>query len=229
MAQSKAWDKEYQTNNLVTNSTEPQNDFKKFIKFLRKEQKVDISTLKVLDLGSGTGKNSIFLAERGANCTGLEISDTAIGLAKKRAAESNLTETTFIKQSFGETFPFSDATFDLALDIMSSNSLTEAERALYLEEVARTLKPQGFFFVRLLALDGDKHAQTLIKDHPGAESGTYVLPEVGITERVLTRDEFIAYYSPFFNILKLEKNSSYAHVKNTKYKRHYWVAYLQKK
>ena len=30
MAQSKAWDKEYQTNNLVTNSTEPQNDFKKF-------------------------------------------------------------------------------------------------------------------------------------------------------------------------------------------------------
>lgn len=229
MPQAKNWDQEYQNNNLVTNSTEPQNDFKKFVKYLRKTEKVSVDGLNVLDLGSGTGKNSIFLGERGAQTTGLEISDTAIDLAKSRTAEAVLTDTKFIKQSFGEKFPFENDSFDLTLDIMSSNSLSESEREIYLSEVNRTLKPGGFFFVRLLALDGDKNAQRLLQDFPGNEPGTYVLPEVGITERVLTRDEFESYYSPFFNILKLEKNSSYVHMKDNLYKRNYWVAYLQKK
>jgi len=227
MAQRNEWEKEYQDSKLVTSSQEPQNDFKRYYKFLKKVENVDFEGLRVLDLGCGTGKNSIFLAERGAICTGLEISETALKLGQQRARENNLF-VTFLNKSFGDTLPFEDSSFDLVLDIMSSNSLTENERKTYLKETSRVLAPGGHFFVRLLALDADKNAQTLLKTHPGKEPGTYRLPEVGVTERVLTKQEFIDYYSPYFTILKLEKKSGYAHVGDRLFKRNYWIAYLQK-
>jgi hypothetical protein len=111
---------------------------------------------------------------------------------------------------------------------MSSNSLNENERAIYLNESFRVLSPNGYFFVRLLALDGDKHAETLLKTNSGKEQGTYRLPQVNITERVLSKDEFVKYYSPFFNIIKLEKRSGYAHVDDRIFKRQYWIGYLKK-
>jgi ubiquinone/menaquinone biosynthesis C-methylase UbiE len=227
MAQSNEWEKEYNNKLLVTGSSEPQNDFKRFYKYLRKIEKIEINGLRVLDLGSGTGKNSIFLAERGAKTVGLEISKTAINTAKERAKESEV-DSVFIQKSFGETLPFENNSFDLILDVMSSNSLNENERAIYLNESFRVLSPNGYFFVRLLALDGDKHAETLLKTNSGKEQGTYRLPQVNITERVLSKDEFVKYYSPFFNIIKLEKRSGYAHVNDRIFKRQYWIGYLKK-
>src|SRR4051794_11413283 len=107
MAQTKAWEKEYQNPKLVSNSNEPQLDFKHFIKWLRKTRKVELDGLRVLDLGSGTGKNSIFLAERGSIVTGMEISSTAIKLAGERAEEAGV-EIKFLKASIGSKFPFED-------------------------------------------------------------------------------------------------------------------------
>ncbi len=227
MPQIKAWDEEYKSNRLVTGSDEPQNDFKRFYKYLRKTAKIQTEGLRVLDLGSGTGKNSLFLAELGAITHGLEISETAISIANIRAKEKAVAAT-FLRQSFGEIFPFKDNSFDLALDIMSSNSLNEAERVVYLAEVSRVLISGGYFFVRLLALDGDKNAKLLLKKNPGSEHGTYELPHIGITERVLSKEEFLDYYSPFFDIIKLEKKSGYAHVGGRIYKRQYWIGYLHK-
>lgn len=226
MAQQHEWDQEYQKNLLVTGSAEPQNDFKRFYKYLKKTPDFDPEALTVLDLGSGTGKNSIFLAEHGATVTGLEISPTAIAIAHKRAQEADI-KATFIHQSFGKKFPVTDSSQKLTLDIMSSNSLTEPERTLYLSEVERVLEPGGYFFIRLLALDGDKHAQILLRTHPGSEPGTYRLPEVGITERVLSEAEFREYYKNF-TIHKLERKSGYARVGDRLFKRQYWVGYLQK-
>lgn len=65
MTQYKVWESEYKNPKLITASDQPQLDFKHFIKWLRKTQHVDLEGLRVLDLGSGTGKNSIFSAERG--------------------------------------------------------------------------------------------------------------------------------------------------------------------
>lgn len=189
---------------------------------------MSLDHLRVLDLGSGTGKNSLFLSENGAKTIGLEISKTAVDIARKRAKERDLASE-FIERSFGEPFPFPDNSFDLVLDIMSSNSLNESERENYINETYRVLSSDGYFFVRLLALDGDRHAKTLLKNNPGKESGTYYLPEVGIVERVLSREEVIQYYSPFFEILKLEKKSGYAQVNKKVFKRQYWIVYLRKK
>jgi SAM-dependent methyltransferase len=227
MAQAKQWDNEYKRNRLVTGSNEPQREFKRFLRYLKKNHHLTPDGLTVLDLGSGTGKNSLYLAEHGAIVTGYEIAGTAITIANERAKELGL-DATFLEHNFGQPFPLPNNSVDLVLDIMASNSLTEAERAVYLHETARVLRPGGFCFVRLLARDGDKHAETLLTTNPGKETGTYILPEVGITERVLTKQEYIDYYSPLFSVLSLKRTSGYTRMSDRIFKRQYWVAYLQK-
>lgn len=276
MAQEKVWDAEYKNPQLVTGSGEPQNDFKRFIKWLRKDRKLSLEGLRVLDLGSGLGKNAIFLAERGANVVGMEISKNAIRIAEDRAksrdvflsvipdllAHRSFSEggirhpekeksevldsgshsktrlsgmiqertgsATFIHADIGAEYPFPENTFDVVLDVMSSSSLDEKGREIYLREVCRVLKTDGHFFVRTLCKDGDKNAEALLKNSPGQEQDTYVMPGLKLVERVFSKTDFENLYSKYFSIVNLERKSGYAVVNEKTYKRNYWLAYMQK-
>ncbi len=155
--QEHIWEKEYQDPKLVTLSNEPAQSFKDFVRFLRKEKKLELSNLSILDLGCGNAKNSFYLAEQGVNnrIVGVEISETALKHAKQLAPRGE-----FLKQSIGRPLPFEDATFHIILDVTSSNSLSESEREVYLKEIQRLLKPGGYFFLRALCKDGDKTHKT---------------------------------------------------------------------
>ncbi len=228
MPQTSAWEKEYKNPKMITNSDEPAVAFKEFIKWLRRKEKFEFENAKVLDLGSGTGKNAFYLAERGSSVSGIEISKEAVKISKKRGEKySNLTN--FIEGNFGKALPFEEDYFDLVLDVTSSNSLNEKERSVYLKEVARVLKSGGYMFVRALCKDGDKNAQNLLKLSPGKEKDTYFMEDLGLTERVFSRGDFENIYSKDFDILSLEKDSSYTTVLGRKYKRNFWLAYLKRK
>jgi len=235
MPQTEAWEREYRNPKLVTGKAEPQNDVKRFLKFLKKEEEVSFDTLQVLDLGCGTGRNANYLAEmigEGTKpdmvmVTGFEISKTALNMAKERATEA-LLKIDYKIQSIGEVYPCEDETFGLILDITSSNSLNEKERALYLKETHRVLKSGGYFFVRALCKDGDANVKELLKQSPGKEHDTYINIEMKLTERVFTKEDFIKTYTPYFLIQKLEKKTGYAHFNGRIYKRNYWLAYMKK-
>lgn len=227
MPQYDTWENEYRQMTLLTGKSEPQRDVTRFLKFLKKTENVEINGLKVLDLGSGTGRNTNYLQSLGNDCIGLEISDTAIDIAQKRAQQENL-ETKFIKHDIGSPYPFSDNEFDLILDVTSSNSLNDDERKIYFSECSRVLKKGGHFFVKALCKDGDKNAQNLLKISPGVERDTYIMKEIDLTERVFCREDFIKTYSQYFEILKLEKKTSYTQFNEKSYKRNFWIAYLKK-
>ncbi len=225
MPQLEPWEREYQFPLMISLGEEPQVDLKKALKFLRKKREVALEGLQVLDLGSGNGKNSIYLAEKGNNVIGIELSPTAVAMAKQRAEELDV-DAQFRIGDIGQPYPFKDASFDLILDIMSSNSLNEAERAMYLKEMHRVLRPGGHIIYRGLCKDTDKNATALVKKFPGPEHDTYIMPTIGLTERVFTREDFTKLYSQYFTILELEKKTNYVTVDETKYKRNYWVAIL---
>jgi SAM-dependent methyltransferase len=228
MSQQHAWEQEYQNPKLVTKKEEPQSDVLRFLKWLKKEQDTPIQGLSILDLGSGTGRNANYLATLGNKVTGIEIAPTAVKLARTRAKALGV-EVPYLTQSMGDAFPFKNETFDLLLDITSSNALTEEERSIYLAESHRVLKTGGFFFVKGLCKDGDKNAKNLIKKNPGPEKDTYTIPEMGLTERVFTEADFRALYEPYFTIISLTKKTNYSRFNNQSYKRNFWLAYLQKK
>lgn len=228
MSQQSVWEKEYKNPKMITNSDEPAVAFKDFVKWLRRKEKFEFENAKVLDLGSGTGKNAFYLAERGSSVSGIEISKEAVKISKKRGEKySNLTK--FTEGDFGKALPFEEDYFDLVLDVTSSNSLNEKERSVYLKEVGRVLKSGGYMFVRALCKDGDKNAQNLLKLSPGKEKDTYFMEDLGLTERVFSRGDFENMYSKDFDILSLEKDSSYTTVLGRKYKRNFWLAYLKRK
>ena len=88
--QGNIWEREYQNPKLVTKDDKPQADVLRFLKFLKKEMKYEVEGRNILDLGCGTGRNSNYLAREGNNVIGIEISKTAIGIAKARAEQARL-------------------------------------------------------------------------------------------------------------------------------------------
>lgn len=228
MAQIQVWEKEYQDPILVTKNEKPQNDVLRFLKYLKKNKKINLENLNILDLGSGTGRNSNYLASFGNNVFGMEISVSAVKLAQERAKELK-TKVKYLYTSMGEKFPFNDNFFDLILDVTSSNSLSEKERENCLNETRRVLKTGGNFFVRALCKDGDKNAKKLLKIFPGKEKDTYQMPEIELVERVFSESDFRDLYGKYFEIEKITKRFGYARFKGQNYKRNYLLAYLIKK
>jgi len=226
MAQYTAWNREYEHSTFLTKDQKPQSDVLRALKYLKKAG-VPVFDLTVLDLGSGAGRNSNYLAKKGNIVTGIEISDAAVAIAREHATKERL-EVTFIEGDIGAKYQFLDNHFDLLLDITSSNSLNEKEREIYLSESFRVLKPGGYFIVKALCKEGDENAKKLIAQHPGGEKDTYLIQELGLIERVFSKEDFEATYKQFFIILELKKKTSYTRMNNRVYKRNFWIAYLQK-
>lgn len=221
--QEHIWEKEYRDPKLVSLSLEPLSSVKDFVRFLRKARKevgLEMSNLNILDLGCGNAKNSFYISEQGFDnkLTGIDISETALKYAKELVPHGN-----FIKGNIGDTLPFPDHSFDIILDITSSNSLSEKEREVYLKEIERVLKPNGYFFLRTLCKDGDKNAQALLSTHPGPDKDTYIMPDIGLTERVFSREDLIASYSHLGEPRYLDKETHYTKFNGKSYKRNFWV------
>ena len=216
------WNEEYSKASHLTLSDEPSEDLATFVRWaLRNSEWPPFPEHGlVVDLGCGNGKNSLYIMEQGDNIkvTGLEISDTVIGYAHKLIPDGN-----FIKQSIGNPWPVEDSSFDIILDVTASNSLNEDERKVYLSEIKRVLKPNGYFFLRALCKDGDKNAQTLLKTNPGKEKDTYIMPGLGLTERVFSRDDLIGTYSFLGEPLYIDKETHYTKYNGRSYKRNFWV------
>ncbi len=172
---------------------------------------------------------------------GIELSKTALELAKTRALELGLkierqgpsnNSIDYRLGDIGDSATYSDiqdSSVDLILDVTSSNSLDERGREVYLKECARILARGGYMFVRALCKDGNKNVKNLLKDSPGKEHDTYILREIDLTERVFSREDFTVMYSQYFKILNLEKKTGYTTFNDRIYKRDYWIAYLQSK
>lgn len=226
MTQEKEWEREYKRSKFLTKENKPQADAVRFVSFLRR-QKFDAEKPKVLDLGCGTGRNSYYFAEHGAKVSGMEISRTAIDLAKQNAEKAGF-NIDYKKLSIGETFPYENSEFDIALDVTSSNSLSESEREIFLIETHRVLKNGGYFFTKALCKDGDENAKNLIKKFPGSEKDTYILPDIGVKERVWSKEDFVSTYEKYFQILHMEKKTSYTRMNERSYKRNFWIVYMKK-
>jgi len=225
--QGNVWEKEYKNPLFVTKKDGPQADTLRFLKYLKKEEKYKVEKRNILDLGCGTGRNANYLADIGNKVIGIEISKTAIQIAQARGRELGQ-NVDYRLGDIGEKYSIDDNSIDVVLDVTSSNSLDGRGRDIYLSEVNRVLKKSGYFFVRALCKDGNKNVKNLLKNSPGKEYDTYIIKEIGLTERVFSKDDFIKTYSKYFKILKLEKKTSYTTFNNRIYKRDYWLAYMTK-
>lgn len=100
-------------------------------------------SLKIIDVGCGTGRHSIELTKRGYNVTGVDLSESQLKRAKEKAQEAGLT-INFQKQD-ARNLPF-NGEFDLAIMLCEGGfSLMETDEMNFeiLKSITKTLKNNG--------------------------------------------------------------------------------------
>ena len=71
---------------------------------------------RVLDLGSGTGRHVVYLAQKGFDVYGLDISETGVGETRKWLEKEGLTAKVSV-HDITKKLPFKDGFFDAVISI----------------------------------------------------------------------------------------------------------------
>lgn len=110
-----------------------------------------IKPCRVLEIGCGTGTNAIWLAGQGFTVTAIDMSETALGIAKKKKGieACTLMLTDFLEDSL----PGTDFEFVFDMGCMHGFKKTE-ERDLFAQRVAECLLPGGYWLSICSSTDG---------------------------------------------------------------------------
>ena len=202
------WNEEYREAGHFALSETQSEDLEKFTRWLIREYGNSVLNVmaSVLDLGTGNGRNLIWLAKTfNVRGTGYDISTEAIKQAKQRALLEEI-PLAFEARSIAGSFTVPDESQTVVLDMMTSHFLKEAERRFLINEIFRVLKPGGFLFYKTFLLDEDRNAHRMLRDNPSGETNTYIHPEIGVAEHVSTEEEIEALYGEKFEIKKIERS-----------------------
>ncbi|MBM3266339.1 MAG: class I SAM-dependent methyltransferase [Candidatus Sericytochromatia bacterium] len=103
----------------------------------------DLVAGNVLDAGCGTGENALFLAGRGFDVTGVDISPTAIARARDKATERGLRATFRV----GDVRLPADleGPYRTVIDSGVFHVFDDADQARYVASLAQVLEPGGTF------------------------------------------------------------------------------------
>jgi ubiquinone/menaquinone biosynthesis C-methylase UbiE len=101
---------------------------------------------QVLDLGSGSGRHTVYLAREGFDVYGLDFSEKAIEQTKRELKKERL-EALITKASMYERYPFDDCFFDAVFSIQAINHGTYDSIKRAAREIERVLKPHGYIYL----------------------------------------------------------------------------------
>lgn len=107
---------------------------------------------KVLDIGCGAGTHAVWMAEQGLKVFGVDVSATAIMLARALATAHEANVDFRLEDAFH--LSYDDATFDSIFD-RGTYHHQDQHKAEYVREMARVLKPSGKYL--LLAFSPKMH------------------------------------------------------------------------
>lgn len=176
----------------------------------------DRCSLKILEIGCGTGANLWFIAREGFKAYGIDGSNVAIDRAKSRFIKDGLKAEFSIADAM--QLPFNNNVFDCVIDFECIYANSVRDSLIIMNEINRVLKPGGKFLSitfstgtfgdgKGINLDGENN--TYIKLNEGAFHDEY-----GIV-RFTSEEEIGNMYGSIFEIMgvdytiRSENNRSY--------------------
>lgn len=204
------WDNEYKNPEHLKLSTNPSEDLEKFTRWVLRRKREDVlaSTVSVLDVGCGNGRNMIFLAQNfQVKGVGYDISKAAIAQA---VAASRGLPLKYEARTIAGPLTVPDASQALVLDMMTSHFLTKDERAVLRDEIYRVMTPGGLLFMKTFLKDEDLHTRRLLTDFPGKELGSYIHPIMGVAEYVYSEEELTQFLGEKFTIKQIYRSHRHA-------------------
>jgi SAM-dependent methyltransferase len=148
-----------------------------------------IRPCKTVDLGCGAGNNAIYLASEGFEIIGLDISASAISIAKENANKKKIKCTFYIVDVLGNMDEFRQS-FDFAYDWELLHHIFPEQREIYVQNVCNILKPKG----KYLSVCFNKN------DSSFGGSGKYRKTKLGTVLYFSSLDELKTLFERYFEI-----------------------------
>jgi len=152
-----------------------------------------VKPCKTIDLGCGTGNYAIYLASIGFDVTGIDISQTAIEIARENAEKKDAKCNFFITDILGDLHEVKE-TFDFAYDWELLHHIFPENREKYVENVYRILNPMGKY---LSVCFSEKNPQF-------GGLGKYRETPLGTVLYFSSEEELRCLFDPYFNIKELK-------------------------
>jgi ubiquinone/menaquinone biosynthesis C-methylase UbiE len=149
----------------------------------------------MLDLGCGIGRHVIYGFEMGLDAYGVDLSQTALAVAKKWTGEHGISPDRF-QQADIKHLPWPDAFFDFVISHGVLDSMPFQSARLVIPEVARVLRGRGLFYCDLVSSKDGRHPP----DFDGEEEVEGAL-EHGTTQSYFTVDKITRLIGGYFTLL----------------------------
>lgn len=120
-----------------------QKDIPKFVTLLKKAK-----AKKILDLGSGSGRHTVYLTKKGFEVFGIDIAQEGINITKDWLKKENLKADLKIGNIY-KKLPYPNNSFDaiISTGVICHNNIFGIRKTI--KEMERILKPQGFIFINV--------------------------------------------------------------------------------
>jgi cyclopropane fatty-acyl-phospholipid synthase-like methyltransferase len=167
----------------------------------------EVKPCRTIDFGCGAGNYAIYLAGKGFDATGVDLSPTAIKMANENAQKKGVSCHFLVADVLGDLNEVTE-TFDFAYDWEMLHHLFPEKREKYVENVYRILHPGG----KYLSVCFNE------MDTQFGDSGKYRETRLGTILYFSNEDELRALFEPYFNIKELKtieiKSKSGSHLVN---------------
>jgi SAM-dependent methyltransferase len=119
---------------------------------------------RILDLGCGTARASVFLAARGWEADGVDFVPEAIALAEERVRTAGMAAQVRLHVGSVTDLSFLVGPYDLAIDVGCMHGFEGADLHAYAAEVVRLVRPAGCFLLFAHLREPDQEGSTGIPD-----------------------------------------------------------------
>ncbi len=152
-----------------------------------------VKPAKTIDLGCGAGNYAIYLASKGFDVTGVDISPTAIKMARENAMKKGVKSNFIVADVLGDLDEVKK-TFDFAYDWELLHHIFPEERKKYVQNVHRILNPKGKYLSVCFSE----------KDPQFGGSGKYVKTRIGTILYISSEEELRDLFDPCFSKKELK-------------------------
>ncbi len=180
------WEEIYKKEGKVFEETHPAMSW---LMLLFRERGV----IRVLDLGSGSGRHTVLLAENKFQVYGVDASPTGVETTKRTLTAKEQKADVRVADIYGR-LPYSDGFFDAIVSIQTLHHNTLGKIKNLIGEIERVLSRGGYIFVTVPSKMNQAEKFKPIED------GTYIPldgRERGLPHRFFTKEEILRLFSGF--------------------------------
>lgn len=158
----------------------------------------------IMDLGCGTGRHSIYLAQSGFKVYATDISEHGLKITQSKAKKLNLDNIEF-KQHDMRDIPFEDNLLDGILCVWTTGHGTLEDAYKNVNEIYRILKPNGIVVIDYVSIEDENYGK-----------GTEIDKDTFINN-VEGEENIPHHYSTVEELRKLYSNFSHIEIKPIDY------------